>query len=87
MIDWRPLETAPKNPEGARSGPQVLLWDKYFGRAVTARWTTEKDFSGRVITGWWALAGRKQLLNEEVVTHWAPLTPPQEGEAHVSTRW
>jgi len=81
MIDWQPIETAPKNPNGARSGPKVLLWDKYHGRAVTAYWTTEKDFRGFVITGWWeaGLSGRGHLSLVQI-THWAPLTPPTEGE-------
>ena len=80
MSDWRPIVTAPKNPEGERSGPKVLLWDKYYGRAVTAIWTTEKDFSGRVITGWWevGVGGRGHLFLGSI-THWAPFTPPAEG--------
>ena len=76
MIDWNPIETAPKNPEGKRSGPKVLLWDKYYGRAVTAIWTTEKDFRGVVITGWWEIG--RECLSPGVITHWAPLTPPQK---------
>ena len=79
MIDWQPIETAPKNPEGERSGPMVLVWDSYHHCVWTASWTTDTDH-GTVSTGWWVLAGRKQLLNEKVVTHWAPLTPPAEGE-------
>ena len=81
MIDWRPIGTAPKNPEGARCGAMVLLWDKYDARAVTGIWTIEKDFMGRVITGWWEVGmGGRGHLSLDSVTHWAPLTPPAEGE-------
>ena len=80
MIDWNPIETAPKNPEGERSGPVVLVWDKYHGCAWTARWTTDTDH-GVVRTGWWVLAVGKRLLREQFITHWANLTiPPRQKE-------
>lgn len=81
VIDWQPIETAPKNPEGERSGPKVLLWDKYYGHAVTAIWTTDKDFRGCVRSGWWeAGPSGRGYLHSVQLTHWAPLTPPAEGE-------
>ena len=81
MINWQPIETAPKNAAGARSGPMVLVWDTYHGCAWTAKWTTDLD--GDVIrTGWWTIAPRRQLLllTSESITHWADLTIPAKGE-------
>ena len=79
MIDWKPIETAPKNAVGARSGHSILVWDTYSGCAWTARWTTDTDH-GVVRTGWWVSATGKKLLSAQFITHWASLTLPAEGE-------
>ena len=75
----QPIETAPRNAVGARSGPSVLVWDAYSGCVWTARWTTDTE-NGVVRTGWWVSAMGKKLLIGKFITHWASLTIPTEGE-------
>jgi hypothetical protein len=70
---WRPIETAPKNPEGHPYGPWILVWKKYDHGVYQVRWQYNKDgmpfFKGK---------GETDLIIP-AATHWQPLPePPKE---------
>lgn len=70
MADWQPIETAPKNPEGKKDGPWVLIYCKWDHGIRQARWTV-------IVNGLTASMGWKTRDGHEAArtspTHWMPL--------------
>ncbi len=68
MIDWQPIETAPKNRD-------IILTD---GKLVSqGGWISDLDqgaeYEGQIgMAGWWSVAG------VEKPTHWTPLPEPSK---------
>lgn len=68
VIDWRPIETAPKDGTRIR-----ILVDGIVDHPLEARWCP--DGGG----GWpWLVSGSDDRWNVKLVTHWMPLpeAPP-----------
>ena len=67
-VDWKPIETAPKD------GTQILAHarDAYgINYYSVAEWATAMDYNPRSVAGWfWAYAIRP--------THWMPLPEPPD---------
>ena len=73
-MEWQPIETAPKNPEGKFWGPTILIfctadnlpWPAYWGQACKTNDATE---------GAWFIAddGDNSELHLNDASHWMPL--------------
>jgi hypothetical protein len=75
MIDWRPIETAPKD------GTTVLLWFPDFRRKCwIGEWIEKEEKRNGVITyrsAHWVTGLSLSLWNERPdPSHWAPVNPP-----------
>lgn len=74
-MQWQPIKTAPKNPEGKFYGPTVLVfctadnlpWPAYWGQAGKTNDATEGT--------WWCAddGGDNSEFGVADVTHWMPL--------------
>lgn len=64
MVEWLPIESAPKGCEGSSYGPDLLLWDGHVVVGSYYRYPPERGF--------WE-DGEERTLNP---THWMPLPPP-----------
>jgi hypothetical protein len=78
-MNWQPIETAPKNPEGKFWGPTILVfcsadnfpWPAYWGQC---------NKTGDATEGTWFCAdgvGDDEFDSRDV-THWMPLPNPPE---------
>jgi hypothetical protein len=78
-MNWKPIETAPKNPEGKFWGPIILVfcsadnfpWPAYWGQC---------NKTGDATEGTWFCAdgvGDDEFDSRDV-THWMPLPNPPE---------
>jgi hypothetical protein len=70
MIDWQPIETAPKD------GFEVLVCDVYIEAITVAVWNSQLKRWG---TDWDSVAQEPGLA--PVWTHWAPINLPEESDA------
>lgn len=71
MGEWQPIETAPKD------GNDILLYDKYSGPFIGlwsdgGEWLADTKMLG--IDGY---ATFTHYIDEQFITHWAPLDPPK----------
>lgn len=76
-MDWRPIETAPKNPEGEFYGPVVLIWCT----ADNTPWPASWGPGGPDNKGCWVIEDGGRQANEiypDDASHWFPITPPEE---------
>lgn len=81
-MSWQPIETAPKNPEGERDGPPILLWNEYNHQIVHGFWTTH-ICNGMIRTGWAIWQGYEATSIYPIKpytgpTHWMPIPEPPE---------
>jgi hypothetical protein len=83
VMDWQPIETAPRNPAGEVSGPPILLWNEYNRKIYHGFWTTCIS-NERLTTGWaiWSSVDVKHPIDfQKRITHWMPPPePPAEKE-------
>jgi hypothetical protein len=68
MIDWQPIETAPKD------GRPVLIFNPEDEAAHTCYWETDGFFG----PGWAAYGAPGSLYKVQQPTHWAKLNWPEE---------
>lgn len=74
-MDWKTIESAPKNEAGSFEGPEILVWHKYDGSVRTVFWTFENSpekIGNYVMSGWFCKASQR-FLNTNSVTHWTEL--------------
>ena len=76
MSEWQPIETAPKNEPGERSGPWIQVWYAYDACIYTACWGFHESSS----QGVWLCSsphllqhGVHTLTRQHDITHWMPL--------------
>lgn len=74
-MNWQPIETAPKNPEGKFYGPVILVFYTADGYPWPAYWGP----GGPDNEGCWHVTdGDPTEMESKCVTHWMPLPPPPE---------
>lgn len=75
-MDWQPIETAPKDETVFLAwfldGPVIARWSTHYGRFVGLN---VKGYDGGQTVQWLA-----DGLNRGGPTHWAPISPPDQGE-------
>lgn len=75
FVDWKSIDSAPKNGAGELAGPFVLVWCDRCSAVYQARWTTAKGIKGM---SWVTREGLS--LHRLLPSHWAemPAAPVRE---------
>jgi len=79
-MEWQPIRSAPKNKEGEKDGPAIILWNEHDRTLCHGFWATFIEHGG-LVTGWsfWSSTGRRRLIRPSLrVTHWMPLPDPPD---------
>lgn len=75
-LNWRPIETAPKNPAGEGIGPAIIVWYEYDHTVYTVEWTFREMEFYEPVGGWRVKSSGADddlWLTTESVTHWMPM--------------
>lgn len=67
-LDWKPIETAPKNPEGEIKGPRILAWNDY-NHCITEVYWSAYEKLGTIRMGFIPI--HSHLFDSQArYTHW-----------------
>lgn len=76
-MQWRPIDTAPKNPAGSFHGPTILVYYTADELPWPAYWAQGKSGEGV----WFTPDGGDSEMDGKCVTHWMPLPPRRPDRA------
>ena len=82
-MEWQPIETAPRNPEGKFYGPVILVWNSADNMPWPASWQQAIKTDDATEGAWFVCddASADPEIASKYVTHWMPLpAPPKAGE-------
>ncbi len=72
MMEWKPIKTAPKNPEGSGVGPWILIWSEWDHGIYQARWECRAEVGRWKVRG---IAGAVQALAPDNARFWCESGP------------
>ena len=80
-MEWRPIQDAPKNPEGQIYGPEIIVWDGVRGKPLIAKWGFYNEIGGWIVGPSQSSGG--SFETELKFTHWMELPDPPEDAVQI----